>query len=115
MITNKEIFRTIRLLGQLAVEMNHPDETIWKRGKLYDEYNALQTALEKDLTERGDDSSAGVVNVGDFDMANGKHLVISGSGVTQHKCGVSAVAECLRNNKSSLVCEAIDVMVKEEE
>lgn len=113
MITDDEILRTVRLLGQLAVQMNRPNGMA--RQYAYEEFELLQTALEKDLAEREDDSFRGAVNANSFNMDDGKHLVLSESGVTQHHCGVMAVAECLRNEKSSLMCEVIDTMRKEAE
>lgn len=109
MITKNELLRTVKLLGQLAAEITDPSALV--RHHAHGEYEKLQAALEKDIDEMPDDDV--VISVNDFDMRDGKMLVLSESGVTQHHSGLMAVAEGLRNEKSSLVVEAIDTMIKE--
>lgn len=106
-----EMFRNLRLLGMLAVDMSSPSATQEKREEALVEYSLLQTELEKDINGLGEAQ----VNITGFDISHGKFLVISEEGTAQFHSGLMATAECIRNPKSSLVVEAIDTMIKEDE
>lgn len=111
MINKEEMFRTVRLLGQLYVEMGQNTTIYDGKTAAFAEYNALQTALEHDIMNLGEAS----VNITGFDIEDGKFLVINEVGTSQHHSGLMATAECIRHERSSLVVEAIDVMIKEED